>query len=571
MALYLGNQRVSPNMITSVSGVTPSGTKNITDTSLTDVSLYQYAQVSDGNLVAENIKKDVSILGITGTLEATTPVSGTLQITSNGTFDVSDKQYAEVNVAARLSNPKTVTPSASSQTVLPDQGDDGLSQVTVSGDSNLVAGNIKKDVSIFGVTGTLESSSGGSSLPAGFWDKNSGSFDLTLPPEAVSLYDYLGYGMKIDTLTLNANTQFLGYNCFSNSKISTLDASACKNLIVGTAFENCTKLKTIKLPKNARFDGYNFKQAQPTTIIVPEGETNIRFKGFETEDENRTFGLFIPFDSNGLVCFGDTVIGYDHYSTDNQLTIDKKYLSFIPDRESGKNLCWRCHCTENFREFVSPSFRNSVLSAIFFEGWRLQGCVSQTFRNTSLGKNHREENDSSVIVKLEFGNSVANFFMFLENYFDISEFYSFPWDEGHRLEIIQEDGNGVTHFRTWQTGLEIPEGISSINIYGAFHGLYIPSLTLPSTITNISEHAFGFGPGFDQNEYGTEDYNQYMTAVPLTTITCKATTPPTTAENWLEGRQHITTIIVPAGTGDAYRAATGWSQFADKIVESTEF
>ena len=162
MALYLGNQRVSPNMITSVSGVTPSGTKNITDTSLTDVSLSQYAQVSDGNLVAENIKKDVSILGITGTLEATTPVSGTLQITSNGTFDVSDKQYAEVNVAARLSNPKTVVPSAASQTVLPDQGDDGLSQVTVSGDANLVAGNIKKDVSIFGVTGTLESSSGGS-------------------------------------------------------------------------------------------------------------------------------------------------------------------------------------------------------------------------------------------------------------------------------------------------------------------------------------------------------------------------------------------------------------------------
>ena len=70
MALYLGNQRVSPNMITSVSGVTPSGTKNITDTSLTDVSLYQYAQVSDGNLVAGNIKKGVNILGIIGTLES---------------------------------------------------------------------------------------------------------------------------------------------------------------------------------------------------------------------------------------------------------------------------------------------------------------------------------------------------------------------------------------------------------------------------------------------------------------------------------------------------------------------
>lgn len=197
MALYLGNQRVSPNMITSVSGVTPSGTKLLTDTTLTDVSLFQYAQVSDGNLVAGNIKKGVSILGITGTLEETTPVSGTLQITSNGTFDVSDKQYAEVNVAARLSNPKTVVPKAISQTVLPDQGDDGLSQVTVSGDSNLVAGNIKKDVSIFGVTGTLESGSGSDTegkiklLPPTCWiDWDADTYYVLANP-------YTGGGIKI--------------------------------------------------------------------------------------------------------------------------------------------------------------------------------------------------------------------------------------------------------------------------------------------------------------------------------------------------------------------------------------
>jgi hypothetical protein len=87
----------------------------------------------DPNIVSGNIKKDVEILGVTGTLEGASPT---------------------------LQN-KSVTPTTSEQEISADSGYDGLGVVSVAGvtssiDPNIVSGNIKKDVNILGVTGTFE-------------------------------------------------------------------------------------------------------------------------------------------------------------------------------------------------------------------------------------------------------------------------------------------------------------------------------------------------------------------------------------------------------------------------------
>lgn len=134
---YDGLSKVTVGAISNTyvgSGVTKKSAATYTPgTSNQTIGANQYlsgAQTikGDHNLVAGNIRSGVSIFGVTGTVvEASSP-----------------------NLQA-----KTVTPGTSSQTVRPDSGYDGLSQVVVSGDTNLVSGNIISGKTIFGVPGSV--------------------------------------------------------------------------------------------------------------------------------------------------------------------------------------------------------------------------------------------------------------------------------------------------------------------------------------------------------------------------------------------------------------------------------
>lgn len=88
---------------------------------------------------------------------------------------------------------KSVTPSESVQTVTPDDGYDGLSSVTVEGDANLVPGNIKSGVSIFGVAGIYEGSGGSG---GGIQAQHITSVNETITISGTGTVKVWGYGHK---------------------------------------------------------------------------------------------------------------------------------------------------------------------------------------------------------------------------------------------------------------------------------------------------------------------------------------------------------------------------------------
>lgn len=172
---------------------------------------------ANGKITASVAKKSVNVTpavsagyvssGTAGTITMSAN-SNTKQMTTQGakTITPSTSEQIAVNsgvyttgivkVAAVPTQTKSVTPSASAQTVSPDSGK-FLSAVMVNGDADLVAGNIKKGVNIFGVTGNWYGNK--KTIGASYWKTGSSgagteSESFTMPADGMVYYGGVAIG-----------------------------------------------------------------------------------------------------------------------------------------------------------------------------------------------------------------------------------------------------------------------------------------------------------------------------------------------------------------------------------------
>lgn len=146
---------------------------------------------------------------------------------------------------------QNITPGTTNKTIPANTYLGGVQ--TIKGDANLVAGNIKKGTSIFGVTGTLEEGGGTSSGDKVDYSENedamvTGTLSVYTNDRVTTIGSgvFSGYS-KLTSVNFPACTT-IGGNAF-NCCIRLASANFSKCTIIGSsAFFGCTKLTSINFP-----------------------------------------------------------------------------------------------------------------------------------------------------------------------------------------------------------------------------------------------------------------------------------------------------------------------------------
>ena len=322
----------------------PSGTDGYSPVNVSAVT-----SSIDANIVAGNIKKDVQILGVTGSYEGTTP-TGTVNITSNGTHNVSSYEYAEVLVP-------TTAPAY---------------YIEKTKDANNVAqnGSHLMDFSTFTDVGA------GVFSYAYYQNTNiTGTVDLsglnTITGDSAFQYCFSGCtgitGADLSNLTTISGAAAFIYAFYNCTGITNINLSKFTNVSSSNGalcmFANCTGLTSVSLPSLIQLDGCAemFRGCTNLTSVSVPSVIKVYANGSNSFCSGCTALTNISLSSMVWVN-ANNALSYAFYGCTGLTTFDFTHLCRV-----GSSMCFGT-TFRNCTSLTSLSFPNLAYTATNFNG-----------------------------------------------------------------------------------------------------------------------------------------------------------------------------------------------------------
>ena len=303
-------------------------------------------------------------------------IAETINITENGSHDVARYTTANVTVSPNTTS-LNVTPSTSAQQLTPTTGVDGFDEVNVSAvtssiDANIIPENIKKDITILGVTGTHE---GGSSGPEYYIElvkdsngqikKSTNLPDLT---SATSLgnyvlsYAYSNIGLS-GAVVANLPANLTGSECcqylFSNNNnMTSLDMSSVSTISGSQALISfCSSCKYLTSIDFSNLTSVTGNRALNYFAQSCDRLTSISFPSLTTVGSSGLYSL----------CYGSYI-----------QTLDLGAVTTLPNN-STENFSYMCQSNTNLTSIDMHSLENANRTSAF--RYAFSGCTRLTSTN----------------------------------------------------------------------------------------------------------------------------------------------------------------------------------------------
>ena len=152
----------------------------------------------------------------------------------------------------------------------------------------------------------------------------------------------------------------------------------------------------------------------------------------------------------------------------------------------------------------------------------------------------------SSLTSVTIPNSVTKIGKYAFKYCSsLAAFYGKLASADNRCLIL--DGVLCSFASVGLTSYTIPNGVTTIGENAFESCSSLTSVTIPNSVTSIGNYAFGYCRN-------------------LRSVYCKPTTPPTGASYMFTSTASSLTIYVPRNSFDAYKSASGWSNYRSDIV-----
>ena len=332
------------------------------------------------------------------------------------------------------------------------------------------------------------------------------------------------------------------------------------------AFSYCTKLMSITLPETIEKLGcYAFQRCPFEHVLLPESLLDIDHEVFESlttihiprnvRSINRTSGLYgcplsgITVDAdNPYFCAKDGVLFNKDMTKLICYPMKKEGVSYsVP---SGVSIIGSCaFYSTKLTEVLFPESLRVIEGSAFRYARRLSESLVLPSGLLEIGWDTFQycESLSSITIPASvtsIGNAMCNGTNLQE--FEVeseSAFYKSVdgvlFDYSGEILVNYPNGKEVLSYL-------VPQGTTTIGRRAFEYNNHLTTVTIPDSVTSIKGYAF-----FACNS--------------ISSITCLATIPPN-MEYEVFKMSNNSPIYVPNESVEAYKAAPGWSEYADRIV-----